>query len=716
MGIIQKIHTSIQDDFRDEVVEILTRRSEGMFLWLSLALNSLEDSAIWDINAIKERLQSIPFDVQAIYGKLFEAADPKMRTLLGWVFLAGRPLKIDEALTIFALENKPKSVKDMKKNIMSPVSLRGSIGGPMKAFLTLQEDDTICAAHPSVKEFIDDILNNQQQQSQKLVTGIVRVGVHKQMAAACVAYLNLEEVQALSVPKPPVDNNGMIDKKKLEKEVEKYLEKYQFLDYSIRYLGLHLRESGKDEIKDSAQGIDNLFDKNSSALRNWVQGYDLLVRCTQGKYTGSSSGLSTLFIAARLNLTSLAEHSISSSGLQTALASGFSLPGLKSLAGGIASVSMVREQMLNLPDLKGWCALHVAADSEAEEVLCWLLEKGASVDSITKGFIRPGRTALHFASSKPSDVGSRMVEALIKKGANVRQPTTLGGNTPLHYAVQSGSVDTVKLLLRKPASKSLGADPNAANYSGITALHKAVAIPGLEEIVETLLGNNTTDPEKTTAIDKVGFAREVKSAKLTTVLKTVATSNPTSMLKAATDAVRGVAMNQSALHIAVGCKGTEETTKKLLDWYHRNEQKPTSKDSMGYTALHSAASGVGCATHLKLLIDSKKLDVNALDNNGGTPLILYMKNVSQRRKELGELEPLKEALDMLLSAGADTRIKDKDGKTAMDFAELAGLEWAVQRLKTAAGIPTTPDSSSPVESPVSSPKKPKTGRFGFRFG
>jgi len=369
----------------------------------------------------------------------------------------------------------------------------------------------------------------------------------------------------------------------------------------------------------------------------------------------------------------------------------------------VSSVAMVRNQVINLPDMKGWRALHVAADSEAENVLAWLLENGASVDSETVGVIRPGRTALHFAASKSSDMAVRIVQELLKKGANPGLPTRFGGNTPLHYAVQGGSVEIVTMLLLHKSKQHKAADPNTPNYSGVTALHKAVAIPGLEAIVETLLQNGA-NPEQASALDKVAVARGVRNAYL----------NPVNTLKGATYSLRGVATNQTALHIAVSAKGREETVKKLLEWYTTKELMVESKDSMGYTPLHSAVDGIGCSTHTRLLVESKRVDINAQDNNGRTPLILYVRKLGQPQL-LSDLDPraLSETLDVLLNAGAAPGTRDKDGKSAIDHAKQAGLTWAVEKLNS---VLPTPESSNGDLQTASQPESPGIkGKVWGRF-
>jgi ankyrin repeat protein len=55
------------------------------------------------------------------------------------------------------------------------------------------------------------------------------------------------------------------------------------------------------------------------------------------------------------------------------------------------------------------------------------------------------------------------------------------GISPLHLAVETGSIDSVKILLEWKA------DPNIADHRGVTPLHIAYSFDGMTEIIEYLL-------------------------------------------------------------------------------------------------------------------------------------------------------------------------------------------------------------------------------------
>lgn len=177
-------------------------------------------------------------------------------------------------------------------------------------------------------------------------------------------------------------------------------------------------------------------------------------------------------------------------------------------------------------------------------------------------------------------------------------------------------------------------------------------------------------------------------------IKAVSIMKPGNMWKSAIDAIHRVATNKTALHIAVGVKGTEETVKKRLKWYADRDEMVDNKDSMGYTALHSAVNGDSCSTLVKLLLDSKRVDVNATDETGKTALVLYMRKLgkSQPLSDIRDLRASKQVLDDLLEAGAAAEVRDNEEKFAIDYAKQAGLTWAVEKLSSVLELPVSPDA------------------------
>ena len=102
----------------------------------------------------------------------------------------------------------------------------------------------------------------------------------------------------------------------------------------------------------------------------------------------------------------------------------------------------------------GFTALHFAAFFGSPAATALLLERGAPVDALGRGWMTG--TALHSAvSRREAEVARLLVEA--GAGVDVRQS---GGWTPLHAAAANGDLESVELLL------DAGADPTATNDEG----------------------------------------------------------------------------------------------------------------------------------------------------------------------------------------------------------------------------------------------------------
>lgn len=423
-------------------------------------------------------------------------------------------------------------------------------------------------------------------------------------------------------------------------------------------------------------------------------------------------------MASRLNLTWLAEKSASAKGLTESLLA-----------------------KLNFPDSLGWLPIHLAVDSEAVEMLEWLLEKGSSVNIPVTEPKRAGLTALHIAAAKRSENGLRMVEMLLDKKAKVNAETLTGNNTPLHSAIEGRSVATVKRLLEA------GASLNSTNSKGLTALHKAVSVAGLHEIVKVLLDHDGADVEGKTSRAAATAYREAITLK----------ASPFSA-KQMMSTARDFAGSVTPLYLAAQSAGTEKTLAVLLG----KKANPSAKDGQGRTALHIVAQGASSKSSgaenkekavlllkagakvnatdgkeqtplhkavspparqevLEVLLGQDGCDVNARDNKQRTPLLLFLETVSHHfdaksrpakpdtsettETQEGEEQAqsnfdrgfLESIFDRLIAAGADIEAKDKDKKSAAYYANQPGLAWVSAKL--------APGSPQPIEDIQTQQKK-----------
>ena len=110
--------------------------------------------------------------------------------------------------------------------------------------------------------------------------------------------------------------------------------------------------------------------------------------------------------------------------------------------------------------------------------------------------------------------------------------------------------------------------------------------------------------------------------------------------------------------------GHTDTVRLLLD----RGAKIAATDRLGRTALMYAASGPFAPT-VKLLID-RGADPNSRDTDEGFTALMFA-------AAEGQVEVIK----VLVAHNADITIKDKDGDTALDFAQRNGHQGAVGVLK-----------------------------------
>jgi len=122
----------------------------------------------------------------------------------------------------------------------------------------------------------------------------------------------------------------------------------------------------------------------------------------------------------------------------------------------------------------GDTALHIAAAAYARDIATMLLARGAGVRSRNRRGAEPLHYAVDGSPGSPawnSTSQEAIVECLIEAGADPNAADKSGVG-PLHRAVRTRCAGAVRMLLEK------GADPRRKNGSGSTPLHLAVQNTG----------------------------------------------------------------------------------------------------------------------------------------------------------------------------------------------------------------------------------------------
>jgi len=297
--------------------------------------------------------------------------------------------------------------------------------------------------------------------------------------------------------------------------------------------------------------------------------------------------------------------------------------------GDLATVKALLEKdpgQLNIKDENGRTPLHWAARGTNNEVLAYLVEKGAGLNVLDNN----GTAPLHSLASRGNADGIRV---LLAKGAdiNIQSPDK---NTPLHFAALSRRGEIIRLLVERKADLE---SPNQKGRSPLVLAAREMAGP---DVVRTLLdlgaNINAADRDGGTALSLAAWRGSADVVSLLLERKAALPSNVMLGRQLLNYAVSKGLVGLFSLMVEKGADLSAQTEKKQ-------------------TLLHAAAEG-GSIPILEILL-GKGLDINQKDANGKTPLHFA---VDKGRTA---------AVESLLAKGAEVAARTVMGQSAYNLAE-----------------------------------------------
>ncbi|MDX2049764.1 MAG: ankyrin repeat domain-containing protein [Rickettsiaceae bacterium] len=332
---------------------------------------------------------------------------------------------------------------------------------------------------------------------------------------------------------------------------------------------------------------------------------------------------------------------------------------------------LVDDQTSTLQSLLSTFTTNITVDNSKEDF----------VNSVDKN----GQTALHYAASSGS---VDAIKALISHGSKVDVADN-SGRTPIFSAASSGSVDAIKLFLdrglepnaldkdkRSPlhyaaSSGSAGAiklflskglDPNALDSENRSPLHYAVNSGDIDTInaLITDANVNRVDTHGHTPLDYAISQGKVDVIKA--LIERGAIQNSTALLKAKLQEE-----NEESIELLNKLKESFPDLKLEIDF-------STETDLKGRLLLKAAKHNHAFAA--KALLEMHA-DPNVKDQEGKTALRYA---VEKGNKEL---------VEELLKQVADPNVKDQEGKTAIDYAKESKDQQLLEAFQDKASQNTT---------------------------
>lgn len=517
---------NLDEEETERLQEALLEKSDGMFLWVSLAIKEIMANCHDATNEdLEELINDLPFGLKGLYEKswikLLESLPTKKISLakrvLVWLLLAKRALTIPE-LTI-ALAVKPG-----EKNVPSTGKLLRSLSSFVLTYLTpfvqisgidatqqppnATEDGSlkgfepigpkIRLVHQSAQDYLLGVCKRSKDRQSASSVEIDLRGGHEAIARVCISYLQCEELQLGWIGLENRDSEGwqiMTDETK--RQVRKRLETHTFLEYAANNWAYHVRQCQflpVLELPSKCEGSEkeDIFQYALDLLQRYRPGYECAtqVRRLTGfwddeVYYGPGPALSVMvacdisvLVRRLLNdpATDLYVRDDADDSLPIHCAATANMPTIHpEERREIIEMLLEKGADINCVDIVGNTPMHCASAFPLPEVVKIFIEKGSNTCIKNRWGDTPLNQELALRNQE-------IVEMLIQGEADTETPDD-GGYPPIVKAASFSIWETVRLFVR------YGLDLKSTNLGGFTCLHVAAEC-GEISIIELLLDAN----------------------------------------------------------------------------------------------------------------------------------------------------------------------------------------------------------------------------------
>ncbi|KAN0073009.1 hypothetical protein V8E54_009123 [Elaphomyces granulatus] len=429
-----KCHVKAHPALREEIVQMIVKKADGMFLLAQLHLDSLAKKQ--NRRDVRIALKNLPKKLDDTYDdamqRIWSQDDEDIRlahNVLCWISCAFRPLAVTEIQHALAVQSEDRDLDD---EALPDEHLLVSVCAGLVT--TDRRSNVVRMVHYTTDEYFKRIRITQFPEAQINI------------ATTCLTYVSFD---AFSLGHCQSDQ-----------ETETRLQEYPLLTYAAHHWGDHAREDLRVAVKGLA--LEFLQQYPKLACSNQIVH---LPKHRSPEYSQHfPKDVTGLQIAASFGLEEIVQ-SMLEKGADIVAKDSFGSTALHLAArrGHEAVVRLLIEKGADATakDNTGDTALHGAAANGQDAVLELLVEKGVDI-TMTNDY---QRTALQRAAATGHTYA---VRALLEKGADI-DAEDVHGNTALQLAAMGDHVAVIRLLVER------GADVLAKDSVGGTALHSAAA-------------------------------------------------------------------------------------------------------------------------------------------------------------------------------------------------------------------------------------------------
>ncbi|KAF7552102.1 hypothetical protein G7Z17_g4555 [Cylindrodendrum hubeiense] len=494
-----------QRAIKQQVVDMVSKRSEGLFLYAKLTMDQIESALLSDEPINIEALEaSLPVGLEQTYNRLLakhrreNGISTEVQVLiLEAVTHASRPLRLNELATL---------LKCVCANAAEPTGFKALVSSSCGPLIEVLEDETLQVIHHSFTEFLRGDTRNEPVGGALLDFPIINSPeAHKRLTINCLRYLqsgslllegehSADQVStAFSKPAHEFDYDEMHHRQSylgLEEERDPFLYmearlQHPFLSYAVENWAHHAShyDVHDDEFFDAVLG----FLKPKLELFRWL----VLQWKSTSRTKSSTDGIPTaLHLAAFCGLSELALKLIREGESVSALDAQERVPLHWAARNGHATVVSLLLKHGSDPnpiDGRGLKPIHLAARRNHAAVLTILLEAGVEPTTIkTKEnhagrllggeTITKGECAIFYATKRgntdavvamiPFCKGETLEQLLcescrfnrtdavlaILEKSDVSPDATFSGATALYFACGAVNVKCVEALIKRGAN------------------------------------------------------------------------------------------------------------------------------------------------------------------------------------------------------------------------------------------------------------------------